>query len=179
MQPYLFPYIGYFQLIAQSDVFVLHDDVQYIKDGWVNRNRILDASGEPSWITLPVNAAGHTEPINARAYVLAANAGRILRKIESAYFRAPPFREKFPLVRQIMEFADANVAAFNVNALESVAARLGLRPRFLRSSQMEGLNGLKGQARVIAICKRLGATHYVNSIGGTALYDAKAFAANG
>jgi WbqC-like protein family len=56
MQPYFFPYIGYFQLAACSDIFVFHDDVQYIKGGWVNRNRIL-RDGQPRWLTLPVRKA--------------------------------------------------------------------------------------------------------------------------
>ncbi len=68
MQPYLFPYIGYFQLMASADIFVFHDDVQYIKGGWVNRNRIL-SSGEPCWVTLPVAARAHRLNINQRGYV--------------------------------------------------------------------------------------------------------------
>jgi hypothetical protein len=67
MQPYLFPYIGYFQLMASADIFVVHDDVQYIKGGWINRNRIL-SSGEPRWVTLPVAAGAHPLNINQRGY---------------------------------------------------------------------------------------------------------------
>src|SRR5579863_1912009 len=70
MQPYFFPYVGYFQLIAESDIFVFHDDVQYIKGGWVNRNRIVNLNGDPVWLTLPVAAAGHKLNINERLYII-------------------------------------------------------------------------------------------------------------
>jgi hypothetical protein len=85
MQPYFFPYLGYFQLISQSDVFVLYDDVKYIKNGWVNRNRIL-RYGEPSWLTLPVRNGASRLAINQRYYELGRDAGSgVLRRIEAAY----------------------------------------------------------------------------------------------
>ncbi len=179
MQPYFFPYVGYLQLIAQSDVFVFHDEVQYIKGGWVNRNRILGPNGEAVWLTFPVATAGHKLPINARTYLHAENAGRILRRIENAYRRAPQFDAVFPIIQRIMAFSDANVAAFNINLLQELADYMRLGPRFVRSSTIDGLNGLTGQARVIAICEKMGATRYVNSIGGTELYAAEAFGERG
>lgn len=179
MQPYFFPYIGYLQLIAHSDIFVFLDDVQYIKDAWVNRNRILGPTGQAVWLTFPVAAAGHTDAINARTYLREEHAARILRRIEGAYRKAPCFDRVFPVIREIMEFPDANVAAFNINLLQRVAALLQIGPRFRRSSDMSGLDGLTGQARVIAICDKVGATEYVNSIGGTRLYAAEAFRAHG
>lgn len=180
MQPYFFPYIGYFQLIAQSDIFVFHDDVQYIKGGWVNRNRILERDGRAAWITLPIAAASHKLPIRERRYLLGeGNAERVLRKIESVYFKAPCFGEAFSLVREVMSFHDPNVAAFNVHLLKLVAERLGLRCRFVRSSELPKSPGLSGQARVIDICVCLGGTHYINPIGGTGLYEPEAFRKHG
>lgn len=179
MQPYFFPYIGYMQLIAQSEVFVFQDDVQYIKRGWVNRNRILGPNDAAAWLTLPVAAAGHELAICDRAYLLHDNADRVLRRIESTYRKAPQFAAVFPLIRSIMAFPGANVAAFNVNLLQTLAGFLRLAPRFVRSSTIPNLAGLTGQARIIAICQGLGATRYVNSIGGTSLYDAPTFRDNG
>lgn len=177
MQPYFFPYIGYMQLIAQSDVFVFNDDVQYINRGWVNRNRIINPKGQADWLTLPVSAASHTLFINERVYLREQNAARILRRIENMYRTAPRFDAVFPVVAEIMAYPDANVAGFNVNLLQRLAAFLGLTPRFLRSSTVPIPSGLTGQARVIAICQSLGASHYVNPIGGTELYTADAFRA--
>jgi hypothetical protein len=179
MQPYFFPYIGYFQLVAQSDVFVFYDDVQYIKSGWINRNRIVDRKGEV-WITLPVGAASHALSILERSYLAEKESScRVLRKIENAYGRTLNFRRAFPLIREILQFDDLNVAAFNINLLESIARQLGLRARFVRSSELPIPKGLSGQSRVIAICQLLGATKYVNPIGGAGLYDAQGFAKNG
>jgi hypothetical protein len=179
MQPYFFPYIGYFQLIAQSDVFVFYDDAQYINRGWVNRNRIL-RDGKACWITLPV-VSGHRDfAINQRRYRLdPADICRFLRQIEAAYGKAPRFREMFPLVHEIMEFGEANIAAFNTNLLKRIAAHLGIRTRFVLSSGIDKDDQLTGQDRIVDICKRLGAIHYVNAIGGTHLYQAERFEREG
>ena len=180
MQPYFFPYIGYFQLIAQSDVFVVQDAVQYIKGGWINRNRILDNNGDAVWITLPVAAASHRLEIWEREFRLYdGNAQRIVRRIENAYLKAPNFQKVMPLIHEIMKLGEPNVAAFNTRLLQSIAVWLGLRARFVRSSELLIAPGLKGQARVIELCRRLGASHYLNPIGGRDLYEGGVFRNNG
>jgi hypothetical protein len=177
MQPYFFPYLGYFQLIAQSDIFVFYDDVQFIKRGWVHRNRIL-RDGQACWVTLPVVRVRehYNFAINERRYRLdPADISRLLRQIETAYRKAPRFREIFPLMQEIMEFRNANIAAFNVNLISRIAAHLGLRARLLLSSDICKDEQLIGQDRIIDICKRLGATRYVNAVGGARLYQAERF----
>jgi hypothetical protein len=179
MQPYLFPYLGYFQLIAQSDVFVLHDDVNYIKGGWINRNRIL-REGQPCWMTLPVVRGPHDLSINRRQYQLTReNVGRLLRRIQSCYEKATYFAEAFEVIRAIMTFDDPNVAAFNANSLKQVAAHLDLSVPLIRSSELVAENMLAGEERVIDLCQRLGATDYVNPIGGKDLYSSKRFSGAG
>jgi hypothetical protein len=176
MQPYFFPYIGYFQLIALSDIFVFHDAVQYMKGSWINRNLILDSTGKAAWLTLPVAAGSHRLEIRERMYVLDdGNTGRLRRRVENAYIKMPRFHGFFPLFEQILDFPEQNVAEFNINLLISLARQLGLCPRFARSSEIPNPEGLTGQARVIDICSRLRATHYINPIGGVSLYDAAAF----
>ncbi len=180
MQPYLFPYVGYFQLIAQSDIFVFHDDVQFIKGGWINRNRILSSTGGETWITMPVIAASHDLAIIERFYAPGRrDRFRLLRQLESHYAGAPNIREIVPFVREILEFDETNVADFNIRLLETVSRRLGLEVIFLRSSRLQKTPGLSGQTRVIDLCRRLGASQYVNPIGGSHLYDAAAFAEHG
>src|SRR5476651_2035291 len=94
MQPYLFPYLGYFQLIAAADVFVLGDDLQYIRSGWVNRNRILH-NGQAKLITFPLKRDRHDMPINQRQ--LADNfdeeAERLINVISQCYRKAPYFNQ--------------------------------------------------------------------------------------
>jgi hypothetical protein len=176
MQPYFFPYLGYFQLIAQSGTFVFHDDVQYIKGGWINRNRIL-RDGAPAWITLPVLRDAHERAINQRTYQnTRANVDRTLRSIEGAYRKAPRFEEVRPLLVQIMSFEDANVAAFNINLVSRICRFLNIEVRLAASSEMVRDNPLIGQDRVIDLCRRVGGTRYVNPVGGMDLYQVEAFA---
>jgi hypothetical protein len=178
MQPYFFPYIGYFQLIARADVFVFYDDVQYMKGGWINRNRIR-RDGVASWLTLPVQSGSLSDKISDRSYRDSGDAAKILRQVEEAYRKAPRFGQIFPLIQDIMAFEDANVAAFNINLLTRLASHLNLKTRLIRSSDIPKVESLAGQDRVIDICTRLGATHYVNAIGGRDLYQKAAFASAG
>lgn len=175
MQPYFFPYMGYFQLIAASDVFVLHDDVQYIKGGWVNRNRIL-LNGESRMITFPVQKDAYELPINARRYVDDQQARKdIINLIKQAYAKAPCYRQVFAMLDELLMFEDRNVARFNENLIRRIAGYIGLSCKIITSSGMEKDDSLAGEPRVLDMCKRLGATDYTNPIGGTELYHQVSF----
>ena len=179
MQPYFFPYIGYFQLILHSDIFVFHDDVQYIKGGWINRNRIV-SNNRLSWLTFPVFDASHDRFISDRHYVADQKArNRLLRRIAAAYRSAPRFKETYPLLQEIMGFADTNVVRFNVHLASRIAAYLDICTPLLLSSTLLKDSKLRGQERVIEICKCLSATHYVNPSGGRKLYDRGQFSRAG
>lgn len=179
MQPYFFPYIGYFQLIAASDVFVLHDDVQYIMGGWVNRNRIL-LNGEDRMITFPVQKAAHVLPINARNYV-SGNQGlkHIVNQIKQAYAKAPGYRRVFPMVEELLTFTDRNVARFNENLIRRICDFIAIKTRIITSSSLDKDDSLSGQDRVLNICQRVGGTDYTNPIGGVKLYHQEAFQSSG
>ena len=90
MQPYLLPYIGYFQLIAAADVFVVYDDVQYMRGGWINRNRIL-LNGAPHWLTLPVAHSGEvrTQIRDTRYQLSQAALRKLSGQLDAAYRKAP------------------------------------------------------------------------------------------
>lgn len=179
MQPYAFPYIGYFQLMAQAHVFVSHDDVAYIKGGWINRNRIAD-HGRVKWLTLPVRHAPHALPISRRHYALDRDTPRqILRRLEALYRRAAHFAPTMTLVETILRHEDATVSAFNENALALIAQRIGITTPIRVSSRLAKDEALRGQDRVIDICKRLAATEYINPIGGRRLYDQARFRESG
>jgi hypothetical protein len=180
MQPYFFPYIGYLQLIAACDRFVVFDDAQFVKRGWVNRNRILVGS-EARWITMPVAAASSSLPILRRKYLLGDRlANRLPSRIAGAYRGAPRFKATMSLVEEILTFSDPNVASFNVNLLCRIAAYLDIETAIQRSSEINKDNSLVGgENRVLDICKRLGAKTYINPIGGRELYTREAFAQQG
>lgn len=179
MQPYLFPYIGYFQLIAACDLFVLYDDVQYIRGGWINRNRIL-LGGAPHWLTLPVERAPLATQINDMRYRRTPQEWRRLDALlAQAYRKAPQWPHADALFRDAMACPETSVGGFNDNALRLVCAALGLERRIVRASELERDRSLAGQAAVIDICRRLGATRYLNAIGGVELYQPEPFAAAG
>ena len=179
MQPYFFPYIGYFQLMQAVDVFVFYDDVQFIKNGWINRNRIL-VRDHPIWLTLPVRRDGHhTDHINQRSYALDAGAESVKRKLRSAYVCAGDFGTNYSFVSDLLDFHSPNVALFNANLLRHTARRFGIGCRFVTSSEVVESAGLRGVDKVIGLCRALGAEHYINSIGGLGLYDPQCFAAAG
>ncbi len=179
MQPYFFPYIGYFQLIAASDVFVLHDDVQYIKGGWINRNRIL-FNGASRMITLPVQKDAYELPINARSYVDNRKARKdIINLIRQAYAKAPCYQQVNTMLEELLMFDDRNVARFNEHLIRRITDFIGLSCNIITSSAMEKDNSLAGEPRVLDMCKRLGASNYFNPIGGTELYHEVTFKKNG
>jgi hypothetical protein len=178
MQPYFFPYIGYFQLMRAVDAFVFYDDVQFIKRGWINRNRIL-VGNQPSWLTLPMKHDGQTVNINRRNYLLGKDVESTKGKLQSAYASAPAFKQVYPFVRDLLDFDNPNVALFNANLLCRMAQCLGISCRFATSSEIAQPDGLRGEAKIIYLCKALGADHYINPIGGVELYDRERFAEAG
>ncbi len=179
MQPYFFPYLGYYGLLVAADVFVAYDNVQFEKHGWVNRNRIL-RDGGPEWWTAPVAAAPLASTIAERRYHdWERQRARLLARLRDRYRRAPRRDDALDLGAAAMDPDQHAVADANLHGLRTIAATLGLRARIVRASDVPHDVHLRGQDRVLAICAALGADTYVNAIGGTTLYDADAFAARG
>ncbi len=174
MQPYFFPYIGYFQLMSAVDTFVFFDDVQYIDRGWVNRNRIL-ARGEPQWWTFPVRKGSRSLNIDQRQYVLDDQARKdALHSIRVHYAQAPAYESVMPRIEAMFARDCANVAEFNAASLKDIAGLLGIECRFLASSDI-ARGGTRGEEAILAICESLGVTAYLNPIGGVQLYDHERF----
>lgn len=168
MQPYLFPYLGYFQLIRAVDTFVVYDDVNYINKGWVNRNYIL-AQGNKLLVTLPLQGGSQNRLINQ----IAVGDGRkkIIKTIRHCYSKAPHFPEVFPLIEEILLHQEMNLARFLDHSLRQICDHLALHPLWRISSTLKKENELRGQEKVLAICEELGASHYINVSGGKELYD--------
>lgn len=179
LQPYFFPYLGYFQLIAASDVFVVYDDAQFMKNGWVNRNRILGEAG-PAWWTYPVEAASHKLPINQRRYVedRSRYPHSLLAALHHRYRRAPHHGPVMRIVEGIMAFGERGVASFNANLIRQVCRHLAIDTRMEIASAL-GLPPSRGEQRVLDVCTALGGTRYLNPIGGTQLYAQAPFRERG
>ena len=178
MQPYFFPYIGYWQLVNLVDQFVIYDDVNYIKRGWINRNRIL-VEGKALYFHVPVRKASQNKRINQIEIFLDEDTKRKkLKTIELAYKKAPYFDFVYPLVKDIVNNQQENLSEYLADSLRLIADYLKIETEFIISSKIKKDNDLKSQDKIIDICKRLGADEYYNAIGGLELYSAKLFAEN-
>jgi hypothetical protein len=160
MQPYIFPYIGYFQLINAVDVFVIYDDVQFIKGGWINRNHLL-LKGDKFLFNLIINGASSNK-----------------RTIENSYKKAPFFESVFPLLVSIIMSYDKCLSMFIRNSIIEICNYINIGTEILISSELNKNNNLKGQDKVVAICKLLNSDEYINSIGGQKLYSKEFFLNN-
>jgi len=172
MQPYLFPYIGYWQLIKSVDTFIIYDDVNFIKKSYINRNSLLN-HGVIQQFTLELFGASQNKLINEIS--VGSNAKKILRTIELNYKKANYYQNVFPLLQSILETDEKNLANYLANSLEKISDYLNLNTKFIISSTIEKDNTLKGQEKILEICKILKATKYVNAIGGKKLYDKEIF----
>ncbi len=179
IQPYIFPHIGYFQLFEVCDIFVSYDDVQYIRRGWINRNRIL-YHGNPKYITFSVNKAPRNTVINHIFFhdSIGKEKKKILSTLRQAYSKAPFFQSVYSLLEDIAKVNENNVARFAENSQQRILDYLGISADIRRSSHLSFDKSFKGQDRVIAIVKELGGNRYVNPIGGQDLYSPAEFAAN-
>ncbi|WP_394375752.1 WbqC family protein [Stutzerimonas frequens] len=180
MQPYLFPYLGYFQLIALSDVFVLGDDLQYVKGSWMNRNRIL-VNGQPKLITFPLRKGHQTEHINQRWLCddFDKEAAALMKTLERSYARAPQRDTVLPLIQSILECPERNLATFTEHSLRRLCAYLDIRTPIYRGSSLDLPARMDMQERVIQITHRMDGELYLNPIGGMELYCPARFRADG
>ena len=179
MQPYFFPYLGYWQLMNIVDKFVIYDDVNYIKRGWINRNRIL-VEGKPFYIHVPVVKASQNKIINEmEVFVDSSLRKKELKTIELAYKKAPFFDSVYPLIKDIINTEQNRLSEYLIKSLHVIARYLQIETEFLISSQIRKNNNLKAQDKIIDICRVLEADEYYNAIGGLDLYSGKMFNENG
>lgn len=179
MQPYFFPYLGYWQLINAVDSFVIYDDVNYIKGGWINRNYIL-SSGKPHLVTVPLAKASSYKMIN-EIEVLSDDRSnrRILKSITQSYGKAPFYENIFPIIEKIVNQNEENLAIYLEHSLLCICDYLGISTEIIRSSSLHKTPGLKGQDKILNICQLLGGRIYINAIGGKKLYSFEKFLASG
>ena len=178
MQPYYFPYIGYFQLIASVDLFILYDNIKYTKKGWINRNRIL-RNGKDVMFSLPLKAGSDSLDVLDRRVSETFDPAKLLHQLQASYHRAPFFFETMDLVKKAHACEDKTLYGFLAYALGCVCTHLGLTTEIRTSSSVQIDHMLKGEEKVLAICEAVGAMTYINSIGGVDLYSREAFERRG
>jgi hypothetical protein len=181
MQPYFLPYIGYFQLMSAVDVFVIYDEVEFTKKGWINRNRIL-MNGAPEMVSLPMKKDSDYLDIVQRKLSDDFNeqSAKLLRKVEGCYKKAPFFDETYKVLEEILSYKSTNLFEFLHHSIAIVSREIGLTTRIVVSSEVEGKKpDLTGQDRVLNLCRLIGANEYINPIGGLSLYSKAEFESNG
>jgi hypothetical protein len=175
MQPYFFPFIGYWQLIHAVDRFVIYDDVNYIKGGWINRNRIL-INGKPAHITVPLHQSSSYKRICD--IVLQASPiwrDKMVKAVEMTYRQSPFFAEVFPVVEKLIRHEVDNMSDYLAYQLQTLATFMNIKAEFVVTSRCYENSDLSGQERILDICLQEGATTYINPQGGQSLYNVEAF----
>lgn len=180
MQPYFIPYIGYFQLINAVDAFVFYDDVNYIKNGWINRNRIL-VNGKATYYNVPQLNASPNRLINeVGVNQFSIDYNKLAKKIEITYKKAPCFNSVFPVIQHVLNKEYRFISEIAIESVQSCSEYLGINTKFYISSiDFPETRGLERAERIKKICYKLGGTTYINAIGGTGLYEKDDFAKAG
>lgn len=178
MQPYFFPYCGYFQLMAAVDAFVVYDNIKYTKKGWINRNRI-QTRGAESLISLPLKKDSDFLDIRARQLSAAFDRNKLCNQIAGAYRHAPWFSAVMPVVENIIQNPDDNLFDYLWQGLIGLRDYFGLSCELIVSSSLLANHALKSQDRVIDICQVMNARTYINPPGGMALYSRQDFVERG
>ena len=181
MQPYFFPYLGYFQLIASVEKFIVYDDVAFIKQGWINRNRIL-VDGSVHTFSIPIDDLSSfrlikdTE-VNGRLFPKWKS--KFLKTIDMEYRKAPHFEAARSMIERAVSVESRSIARMAVESILEVSSYLGLTTRMILSSRHYKNEFLKGRDRVIDICKKESAESYINVPGGMELYTKEDFEREG
>ncbi len=181
MQPYIFPYIGYFQLVQAADKFVFYDDVNFIRQGWINRNNLL-LNGAPHLFTVPLEKQSPNNLINEVAISAALYErwkDKFYKTLEQAYRKAPHYATVLELIKAVMESSVTHIGELAKKSIELTSRYMGLDTEFVQSSTLYENAELKSATRVLDICAKEGATVYINPIGGQELYNKELFREHG
>jgi hypothetical protein len=178
MQPYFLPFAGYFRLFAASDVFVLLDDVQFPRRGWVHRNRLHNRVGDLAWLTLPLSKGARD---STRIIDLGFRADGVsainLQKRQFPLFDNPADGAAI-LASEVVD-VDDNLCNYLHRQLDLTCNLLGLAPVYIRSSQLDIDHHLRGWERLVEIVRALKGDTYINLPGGQELYDPRDFRSRG
>lgn len=179
MQPYFFPYIGYWQLIYASDIFVVYDDVNYIKQGWIHRNRIFQ-NGKDRYLNIPIINASQNKHINETKINYQEDfCNRNYNILKECYKKSPFFSEVIQIIMDAMKSKEILVSEYLYNQIRYISGILEIKTIIGKSSNIVKNNLLKGEEKIIDITKKINGDLYINPIGGTNLYNPEHFKNNG
>ena len=178
MQPYFLPYIGYFQLLASVDQFIMYDNIKYTKKGWINRNRMV-SNGKDAVFSLPLKKGSDSLYVVERELAEEFDRSKLLNQFKGAYGRAPQFELTYPVLERIVQHDEVNLFHYIHHSIVQLCEHLGIKTEIRISSEILIDHKLKGQEKVLALCKAAGADTYINTIGGLELYAKSDFRSQG
>lgn len=176
-QPYFIPYLAYWQLIDTADIFLIADDYAFMKQGWINRNRIL-INGKPTFFRLEVNNQSSFRNIN-ETELLPIDVKNKMKTIYMAYHKAPFYIEGEQLMESILSYPELNISKFLAHSIFLICDYLGITTPIRFTSDIPGNNSLHLEQRIYDFCEAFGADTYVNAIGGQELYRYDEFTQHG
>ena len=174
MQPYFLPYVGYFQLINSVDKFVVYNNIQYTKRGWINRNKYL-LNNKSKYFTIPVEKFSQKQNILKIKISKIYQKEKILRQFYNAYQNAPFFNQTNKLLTRIIMFPSQNLFEYIYFSISSICKYLNIKTKIFISSNINFNNSLKSENKVIDICKKLNGSIYINPEGGKKIYNKNNF----
>ena len=165
-QPNFIPWIGYFYKISMTDLFVFLDDVQFSKNSFINRNKIV-INKKDHWLTLPVKTAGKLGQLILETEIIehSKSLNKILETIRISYARAPFFEEYFPKFKKIVESSNGNMCDLNIEILKSIIKYLEIEVEVIKASNLQNITG-ESADRLVSICKEIKADTYISGFGG-------------
>lgn len=180
MQPYFLPYTGYFQLIKSVDKFIFLDDVNFIKGGWINRNKLI-INNQVHLFTLPVSKMSQNRFICDTSISHSFNdwSMKFIKTVERGYRKAPNFEKIYRLIVDILHYQTTSLSKFIINSIQQICTYLEIPTDFSISSDSYNNRHLSGAQRIIDICHKENAKHYLNPQGGRSLYNTEVFAKEG
>ena len=176
-QPYFLPYISYWQLIYAADVFYIGDNYNYIKRGWINRNRILFKAA-PEYFGIEVSKACSFS-LCTELQIVEIDKKRKMNKLYEAYHKAPYYTIGAEIMEEILSSQEKVLSEFLISSIKTICTYLDIDTPIHRISELKGNDRFKREERIYDICKRVGADTYINAIGGRELYDVNEFEKRG
>jgi hypothetical protein len=178
MQPYLFPYMGYYQLVNHVDIFVYFDDVNYKKKGWINRNNLLVNKEQFLW-ALPIKKISQNKKIYEHQISnFSENKNKFFKLIKNNYSNAPYFDEIYTLLTKVFEKQVTGICELIYKSNEIIFEYLGIKTKCLLSRDLDYDRSLDKQYKIINICKLIGSAEYFNLSSGKDIYDFNLFKDN-
>jgi len=165
-------------LIESADLFIVYDNIKYTKKGWINRNRILK-DGKKALVSVPLKSNSNYLDVRDRKLSEDFRRTKLVNQIKGAYQSAPNFLQVFPMVEKTILNDEFNLFRFLLNTIVNVCEYLKITTEITISSSISIDHTLKSQNKVIALCREVGATIYINPVGGRELYSKNFFQSEG